>query len=178
MWHWWHVERAHHVWHVFIFHAWNSCTCETCEFFPRWVVHVWNVLCELHVFEPHAKLLSHVRHVKQCIANLLFEIIQAITRGGWSVRTENWYTAYVTFASHMKFMSHVTWCGLLRRVTHVPNLYVKRIVRKCVVGPNEGSLNRPIGAVQLLRNALGGGGGHGVTHCDRGRGVGRALRNA
>ena len=36
------------------------------------------------------------------------------------------------------------------------------------------------GAVQLLRNALGGGGGggHGVTLCDRGRGVGRALRNA
>ena len=36
-----------------------------------------------------------------------------------------------------------------------------------------------LGAVQLLRNALGGeGGGHGVTLCDRGGGVGRALGNA
>ena len=37
--------------------------------------------------------------------------------------------------------------------------------------------NTVFGAVQLLRNAPGGGGGQpSVTLCDRGRGVGRALR--
>ena len=34
------------------------------------------------------------------------------------------------------------------------------------------------GAVQLLRNALGGGGSAMVWYCDTGEGVGRALRNA
>ena len=65
---------------------------------------------------------------------------------------------------------------------HVADDFVERSEMKSKSSVNNSykdkfNSHHSYGAVQLLRNALGGV-GHGVTLCDRGEGGGRALRNA